>query len=54
MAFRLWAIVRKVSPSKKFRCTPIGSKVAIDHFVGYVMLKSKGNVVNLAACAENV
>ena len=38
----------------KFRCTPLGTKVAIYHFVGSYMLNSIGNVVNLTTCAEIV
>ena len=38
----------------KFRCTPLGTKVAIYHIVGYFMLKSIGIVVNQTTCAEIV
>ena len=38
----------------KFRCTPLGTKVAIYHFVGNFMLKPIGNVFNLTTCAENM
>ena len=38
----------------KIRCTPRGTKVAIYHIVGILMLNSMHNVVSLVTCAESL
>ena len=38
----------------KIRCTPRGTKVAIYHIVGNLMLNSMHNVVSLVTCAESL
>ena len=58
-SFKLGQFIEDNSPlgetlENKFRCTPLGTKVAIYYFVGNFMLKSIGNVVNLTTCAEIV